>query len=125
MSTCYICGLTYDDSSPDDRILHRNEHKKLATGIQPRVVREFQKAFGWEVARNSIGDGFHNNSYAPEVGKLVVVYAWWSRALQSGVPIKDFDAYMAAHLKLVDALISGENEKEARRETQKWERYAG
>lgn len=125
MSACYICGMSYDESSPDDRILHRNEHKKLATGIQPRVVREFQKALGWAVVYNNLGQGNPNNQFKPEVGKLAVVYAWWSRALHSGVPKKDFDAYMAAHLKLVDALISGENEEEARRETHKWERYAG
>ncbi|MDU6092783.1 MAG: hypothetical protein E6663_15480 [Staphylococcus lugdunensis] len=61
----------------------------------------------------------------PELGKLVVAFSWWTRALSQGVPKKDFDAYMKAHLQFADSLVSGVGEKEARLAIQKWSQYAG
>lgn len=123
MCICNICGLSYDPTSLDDQIIHKNEHKKLATGIQPRIVREFCKSYGWAVAHNNSV----NNPHDPEIGKLVVVYSWWNRTLENGVQKKDFDSYMSAYLKLADALVSGNllEEEKARKETKKWEKYAG
>ena len=44
-----------------------------------------------------------------------------------GVPVKDFDSYMEAHLKLIDVLSSENNDEEpnARRAIKKWEKFAG
>ena len=63
--------------------------------------------------------------YDPELGKLVVAFSWWSRALSNGVPEKDFDRYMDAHLAFADSLVSGIGQAEARAAIQKWERFAG
>ncbi|MCS6017320.1 hypothetical protein LNN96_23055, partial [Klebsiella pneumoniae subsp. pneumoniae] len=52
MITCRICGMVYDHSDTDDKKHHAAWHKKLASGIQPRKVRDFSKAFGWAVAHN-------------------------------------------------------------------------
>lgn len=124
MTTCRICGMLYDPSDADDKKYHAAEHKKLASGIQPRKVRDFSKAFGWAVAHNDGGVERLKNE-DPELGKLVVVYSWWNRALQNGVPQKDFDAYMNAHLAFVDSLVSREGEVEARAGIAKWGRYDG
>ncbi|EOU3954029.1 C2H2-type zinc finger protein [Raoultella sp. HC6] len=124
MTTCRICGLTYVPDEPGDQKIHAEEHKKLASGVQPRKVRDFSKAFGWAVAHNDGGIERLKNE-DPELGKLVVVYSWWSRALQNGVPTKDFDAYMNAHLAFADSLVSREGEVEARAGIAKWGRYDG
>lgn len=124
MTTCRICGMLYDSSDADDKKYHAAEHKKLASGLQPRKVRDFSKAFGWAVAHNDGGVERLKNQ-DPELGKLVVVYSWWNRALQNGVPTKDFDAYMNAHLAFADSLVSGEGEIEARAGIAKWGRYDG
>ncbi|HBV5776096.1 TPA: hypothetical protein MD191_005690 [Klebsiella pneumoniae] len=124
MITCRICGMVYDHSDADDKKHHAAWHKKLASGIQPRKVRDFSKAFGWAVAHNDGGVERLKNE-DPELGKLVVVYSWWSRALQNGVPQKDFDAYMNAHLAFADSLVSREGEVEARAGIAKWGRFDG
>lgn len=125
MTTCRICGLNYVPSEPDDVKYHADEHKKLASGVQPLKVRDFSKAFGWAIAHNDGGLERLKSHYDPELGKLVIAYSWWSRALANGVPVKDFDAYMNAHLALADSLVSGKGESQARSAIQKWERYAG
>ena len=124
MTTCRICGLTYVPSEPDDQKIHAEEHKNLASGVQPRKVRDFYKAFGWAIAHNDGGlERLKNED--PELGKLLVVYSWWNRALQNGIPTKDFDAYMHAHLAYADALVSCQGQVEALAAIRKWERYAG
>ncbi|MDE8755401.1 hypothetical protein PZA22_13010 [Pectobacterium polaris] len=125
MTTCRICGLTYDPSYPYDVKIHIDKHKKLVKGIQPRMVREFSKYFGWAIAYNDGGIERIENDFDPELGKLVVVFSWWSRALENGVSQKDFDAYMDAHLKFADSLVSGNGVAEARIAIKKWEIYAG
>ncbi|CAI8904560.1 hypothetical protein EMIT0357P_30528 [Pseudomonas marginalis] len=65
------------------------------------------------------------SQHDPELGKLVVAFSWWSRALSNGVPEKDFDRYMEAHLAFADSLVSGVGEKAARVAIKKWEQYAG
>lgn len=124
MTTCRICGFTYVPSVPEDEKRHIEIHKKLASGVQPQKVRDFSKDCGWAVAHNDGGIERLKNK-DPELGKLVVVYSWWNRALQNGVPKSHFDAYMDAHLVFADSLVSGEGEIEARAGIKKWERYAG
>ncbi len=124
-STCRICGLLYVPSLEEDRKTHAARHKKLARGSQPQMVRDFSKAFGWAVAFNDGGLDRLKTDYDPELGKLVVVYSWWSRALANGVPEKDFDLYMNAHLTFADSLVSSVGEAEARTGIKKWEQYAG
>lgn len=124
-STCRICGLLYVPSLEEDRQTHAAIHKKYARGSQPQKVRDFSKAFGWAVAFNDGGLDRMKDHYDPELGKLVVAFSWWSRALSNGVPEKDFDRYMDAHLAFADSLVSGAGQVEARAAIQKWERYAG
>lgn len=125
MATCRICGLTYDQSSASDRGLHRAEHNKLAKGVQPLRIREFLKSFGWAVAHADGGLERLQGQHDPEVGKLAVAFSWWSRARGQGVPEKDFDRYMTAHLAFVDAMVTGENLAAAGQAIKEWERYAG
>lgn len=125
MTTCRICGMTYIPSEPEDKKLHAEEHKKLASGIQPLKVREFSKTFGWAIAHNGDRLEVLKDKYDPDMGKLVVAYSWWSRALANGVSVKDFDAYMDAHLAFADSLVSGEGGAEAQSSIRKWERYSG
>jgi len=127
---CRVCGLMYDPSDEGDIKNHKTIHKKLASGVQPRKVREFSKAFGWAVACNDGGLDRLKSDYInsdPEIGKLAIAFSWWSRALDYGVPVKDFDSYMDAHLKFIDALASknGDKERNARLGIKKWERFAG
>lgn len=124
-TTCRICGLLYVPSLEEDVKIHAAVHKKLARGSQPRMVREFAKTFGWAVAFNDGGLDREKNRHDPELGKLVVVYSWWSRALHNGIPEKDFDRYMEAHLAFADSLVSGIGEIEARKAIKKWEQFAG
>lgn len=125
MATCNICGLTYAEDDADDRKVHAERHKELAKGVLPYKVREFMKAFGFAVAHNDGGLQRLQDNYDPELGKLVVVFSWWSRALSQGVPKKDFDAYMKAHLQFAESLVSKVGEQEARVAIKKWERFAG
>lgn len=127
---CRICGAMYDLSYEDDIKAHKALHKKLASGVQPRKIREFSKAFGWAVACNDGGLERLKSDYQnsdPEIGKLAVAFSWWNRALDYGVPVKDFDSYMEAHLKFIDVLSSENNDEEpnARRAIKKWEKFAG
>lgn len=123
MTTCKICGMMYAEDEADDCKLHANEHKKLAKGVLPYKVREFIKEFGYAVAHNNGGVTRLQNRYDPEIGKLVVAFSLWNRALSQGIATKDFDAYMKAHLQFADSLVSGEGEQEARAAIKKWERY--
>jgi len=125
MATCNICGLTYDENESGDRKIHADRHVELANGVLPHKVREFMKAFGFAVAHNDGGLERLQDRYDPELGKLVVAFSWWTRALSHGVSKKDFDAYMKAHLQFADSLVSGIGEKEARLAIQKWSQYAG
>ncbi len=124
-STCRICGLLYVPSLEEDRKTHAARHKQLARGAQPQMVRDFSKSFGWAVAFNDGGLERLKADYDPELGKLVVVFSWWSRALANGVPEKDFDAYMNAHLTFADSLVIGLGEAEARAGIKRWGQYAG
>ncbi|KHT39429.1 hypothetical protein [Pectobacterium brasiliense] len=125
MTTCNICGITYAEDHDEDIKIHAAEHKKLAKGVLPHKVREFMKAFGFAVAHNDGSLERLQNHYDPELGKLVVAFSWWTRALSLGVPTKDFDSYMKAHLQFAEALVTGVGESEARKKIKKWERYAG
>jgi len=125
MATCRICGLTYDQSSASDRGLHKAEHNKLAKGVMPLRIREFLKSFGWAVAHDDGGLDRLQGRHDPDVGKLAVVFSWWSRARGQGVPEKDFDRYMTAHLAFADAMVTGENLAAAGQAIKEWERYAG
>lgn len=125
VSPCRICGLHYVPSLEEDRKTHAAIHKKYARGAQPLKVRDFSKAFGWAVAFNDGGLDRMKDQHDPELGKLVVAFSWWSRALANGDPEKDFDRYMDAHLAFADSLVSGEGQPEARAAIQKWERFAG
>ncbi|MHC5175904.1 hypothetical protein [Serratia rhizosphaerae] len=125
MALCNICGMMYAEDDADDRKIHADEHKKLAKGVLPYKVREFIKAAGFAVAHNDGGLTRLQNSENREIGKLVVAFSWWNRALSQGIPTKEFDAYMKAHLQFADALVSRKGEAEARIAIKKWERYAG
>lgn len=122
---CRICGFHYLPSLEEDRKTHAAIHKKYARGSQPKKVRDFSKAFGWAVAFNDGGLDRMKDQHDPELGKLVVAFSWWSRALSNGVPEKDFDRYMDAHLVFADSLVSGVGEEAARVAIQKWEQFAG
>ncbi len=124
-STCRICGLLYVPTLKEDRKIHAAMHKRYARGSQPRKVREFSKSFGWAVAFNDGGLDRIKGDYDPELGKLVVAFSWWSRALENGVPESDFDHYMDAHLAFADSLVSGVGRAEAGAAIKKWERFAG
>lgn len=125
VSPCRICGLHYVPSLEEDRKTHAAIHKKYARGAQPQKVRDFSKAFGWAVAFNDGGLDRMKGQHDPELGKLVVVFSWWSRARANGAPEKDFDRYMDAHLAFADSLVSGVGEVEARAAIQKWGRFDG
>ncbi|WP_276742361.1 hypothetical protein [Pantoea septica] len=124
MSECLICGSSYADDDVDDRKLHADRHKKLAKGVLPLHIREFMKQAGYAVAHNDGGLERMKNEDA-ELAKLAIAYSWWHRALDYGVPTKDFDAYMKAHLQFADSIVSGVNTKKARLAIQKWSQYAG
>ena len=125
VDTCRICGFLHDPSDEEDQKVHAAIHKKFARGSQPIKVRDFSKAFGWAVAFNDGGLDRIKDHYDPELGKLVVAFSWWSRALSNGVPEKDFDRYMDAHLAFADSLVSGVGEVEARAAIRKWEHFSG
>lgn len=125
MTTCRICGLTYAPESPDDRKLHRAEHKQLAKGALPLSIREFLKSFGWAVAHQDGGLQRLSDRFDPETGRLAVAFSWWSRARKQGAPEKDFDRYMDAHLAFAEALVTGERVAEAGQAIKEWEKYAG
>lgn len=125
MTTCLICGLTFDPDSPGDQKIHIAEHKKLAKGDLPNSIREFLKAFGWAVAHQDGGVQRVNDQYSPEVGKLAVAFSWWNRARRNGAPEKDFDRFMKAHLDFAEALVSDEKVEEAGKLIKEWEKYAG
>jgi hypothetical protein len=124
---CRICGLHLVPSDPGDKILHRKRHTDLARGGVPQKIRDFSKAFGWAVAHNNGGLEKLKDRYDPELGKLVVAYSWWSRARSNGAPERDFDAYMTAYLKYVDALVSDDAEQiiASAKAIQPWEQFAG
>src|SRR6185312_6467534 len=91
LTACRICRGGFVDSLPEDRAEHRKEHKRLAEGGAPLVVREFLKKFGWAVAHNDGGLDRLKGENSPEDGKLAVVYSWWMRARLNGCAPSDFD----------------------------------
>lgn len=124
---CRVCGLHFVPAEPDDKKLHKEEHKKLSNGGLPLEVREFLKAFGWAVAHNDGGIDRLKDKQDGEVGKLAVAYSWWARARINGVDESEFDQYMAAHLRFIDSMVEHNEEriKQAAREIKQWEKYAG
>ena len=106
MTTCRICGMLYDPSDADDKKYHAAEHKKLASGIQPRKVRDdfLRLSAGLSLITTAVLSG--SRMKIQNLEKLVVVYSWWNRALQNGVPQKDFDVYMNAHLAFADSWLA-------------------
>lgn len=125
MATCRICGLTYAPEFDEDRKLHKAEHKRLAKGQLPLSIREFMKAFGWAIAHQDGGLERLRDRFDPETGNLAVVFSWWNRAKGQGVPDKDFDRFMVAHLAYAEALVTGEKVAETGKAIKEWERYAG
>lgn len=127
MTICRICLRGYVPSVPEDRAAHRKRHLEMARGGMPLEVRDFMKAFGWAVAHDDGGLDRLKGAHDPELGKLVVAYAWWSRARLAGAPEKDFDSFMDAHLAFADALVSEDRARIAAAEKgiEKWGRYAG
>lgn len=120
-ATCRICGLHFVPS--ENEALHQTTHADMARGGLPYAVREFMKAFGYAVARNQRLDHL-KGSHDPETGKLAVAYAWWARARCGGIREGEFDAFMEAHLRYLDA--DDEKESEAASQGIKlWEKYAG
>jgi len=67
------------------------------------------------------------NSSDPEIGKLAVAFSKWSMALKVGVEESDFDDFMEAHLKFIDADVDGDREKyeHAEFEIERWEQLGG
>jgi hypothetical protein len=124
---CRVCGLHFVPEEADDRNRHREDHEKLARGGLPLEVREFLKAFGWAVAHNDGVIDRIKDRQDREVGKLAVAFSWWSRARMNGAKESDFDKYMAAHLKFIDAEIEGDEKEfeQASIEIKQWEKYAG
>ncbi|MBN3729486.1 hypothetical protein [Burkholderia sp. Tr-20390] len=126
-ATCRICRKTFVTDNADDVRAHHDEHKALAKGAMPLVIREMLKGFGYAIAHNDGGLDRLKDCYTAEDGTLAVAYSWWSRALTHGVPTADFDDYMAAHIHYADALTgrTGVPIEEAGRAIKRWERYAG
>jgi hypothetical protein len=124
---CRICGLHFVPSDPTDKTEHRKTHADLAQGGLPQKIRNFSKAFGWAVAHDDGGLERLRDRYDSEIGKLVVAYSYWSRARSNGAPERDFDAYMNAHLKFIDALVSDDTEEinVSEKAIQPWEQFAG
>jgi len=126
-AVCRICELLFVPSEPDDQEMHRKIHADLARGGMPRRVRDFSKDFGWAVAHNDGGIDRLKGSFDPELGKLVVAYSWWSRARSNGASEKDFNAYMEAHIRFADALVSNDAKQidAAASAIKPWEKFAG
>ncbi|MCA8050737.1 hypothetical protein LGM95_29645 [Burkholderia arboris] len=125
--TCRICRMTFVTSETDDVRAHKSEHKALAKGALPKVVREMLKGFGWAIAHSDGGLERLKDHYSAEDGTLAVAYAWWSRALLRGVSTAEFDEYMAAHIHYADALANRGviSIEDAGRAIKRWEGYAG
>lgn len=124
---CRICGLHYAPDSPEDQNTHRTEHQKLVQGALPLEVREFLKALGWAVAHNDGGFDRQKGAWSQEIGKIAVVFAWWTRARANGIGDDQFDDYMAAHLAYVDAMVAHDEDQlaAARARIEPWQRFAG
>jgi len=121
---CRICGLNYLTGSPDDSVQHREAHQQILRGGLPLGVRELLKSAGYElIAGNTVGQQQANG----ELGKLAVVFGWWTRARANGIPDSELNDFFAAHLALLDARQDDdENEIEDAHKTMKrWEKYAG
>lgn len=117
--------MDYVKESTEDVKHHAARHRQVAKGAWPKNIRDFIKDFGFAVAHNDGGLARLQGKYDAETGKLAVAFSWWGRALSNGAPLKDFDAYMNAHLKLAEASVSGSGEVEARKLIAKWSRYDG
>lgn len=124
-TTCKLCEFTYVKGLEGDEKKHLEKHKRVAKGALPKGVREFVKSYGYAVAHNDGGIERLKDRYDAETGKLAIAFSWWHRALLNGVRVSDFDAYMNAHLKLVDSLVSHSHEDEVRARAliAKWAKY--
>jgi hypothetical protein len=122
---CRICELHFVPLEPGSCKLHKENHKKLALGGLPPGVLEFLKAFGWAVTRNNGGIDRLKKAHNGEVGKLAVAYSWWTRARMNGIDESEFDAYMAAHLHVIDSMVEDNAGKidEARNQIKQWARF--
>lgn len=126
-NVCRICRGSFVDAIPEDHAAHRDEHKMLAKGGMPRVVREFLKTFGWAVAHDDGGISRAKENVDAETGKLAVAYSWWIRAHLSGCAVSEFDAFMKAHMTFIDSMVGNDNDAVAlaAKAIKSWERFAG
>jgi hypothetical protein len=120
---CRICELHYCPDVEEDIAKHKAIHEKLARGAQPLIIRDIAKQLGWDIAHRN--PTLSIDDYRPEVGKLLVIYSYWSRAIQYGIDKKEFDAFMNAHLALVDARVSYKGLEEASKGVKRWECFTG
>ncbi|WP_458726018.1 hypothetical protein [Pseudomonas gregormendelii] len=128
-ATCRICGFFMC------RLRRLKKSEKTSTAIskkasaadrlsRPQKVRDFSKAFGWAVAHNDGGLERMKDQHDPELGKLVVAFSWWSRALSNGVQVKDLTVTwrLTLHLPIHSWVYSVDKTSAA---IKKWERFAG
>lgn len=125
-AACRICGLHFVVDSEDDQRQHREMHQELKRGSLPVQVREILKGIGWAIAHNDGGiERLKARTWEREDGKRSVAFAWWARARENGIKDSEFEPFMAACLRLIDAHVEGDQARieAAQQALSPWGRY--
>ncbi len=108
---CRVCGNWYIPRPPDKEIIeHSKSHRAIRAGAYPYKIREFMKQIAWAAydSKDKTTINIASRSYDSNNIKRVIVYAWWARAKQSGIPDKAFDDYILDYMDYLDIKESGD-----------------
>jgi len=107
---CRVCGKFYL-STPDesDIIGHCKLHRAIRDGAYPYEIREFMKQMAWLKLGNDKPTVEISTSHKDDDAmKRVIVYAWWAREREAGLPNTEFDDYILDYMDYLDARFSGD-----------------
>ncbi len=109
---CRVCGAFYLSMPNDDDIKqHCKIHKNIRQGVYPYNVREFMKEIAWAMLEGDGEEIILSTHHDKEELKRIVVYAWWEREREKGMPDYEFDDFVLDYMDYLDARLSGNEEE--------------
>lgn len=108
-----LLGSLYTNA-PEDKDHVKKYLTLAANGAFPYVIREMMKHYAYQI----LGSDSTSEQEKHEA-KLLICYSWWARALEGGIPKKNFEQYMYEHLEHLDHKHTDDGVME------KWKKYGG
>ena len=110
---CRVCGMLHLAAPEESDIKeHSRLHKAIRQGAYPYDIREFMKQMAWAMLgsdKPSVQIRPRNNN--KDLLKRVIVYAWWAREKETGMPDTEFEDFVLDYMDYVDTSFSSDKEK--------------